>query len=141
MTARYNSQLLVASDEIVAPPIPRACTDRCFEMPTGIYVAMALCFLGFVSVLSFAFMGPALVIPYAVFVTFIAAFFVLPGLWAAMEPAESRTKALEWHVFREKGMATATGQTGAGEATILALLLPFLILMWAVAIVTITAFV
>jgi hypothetical protein len=141
MTARYNSQLLVASDEIVTPPFARACDDRCFGLPTGIYVAMGLLFLGFVSVLSFAFMGPTLVIPYAVFVAFIAAFFVVPGLWAAMEPIESRTKALDWHTFREKGIATATGQTGAGEATTLALLLPFLILMWSVAVVTIAALV
>ena len=141
MTARFNSQILAAREEVVAPPAPRACEDRSFEMPTGVYVAMALCFLGFVSVLSFAFMGPTLVVPYAVFVVFIAAFFAVPGLWAAMDPKESRTKALDWASFRESGMATATGRTSAAEATTLALLLPLLILMWAVAVVTIAALV
>lgn len=141
MTARFNSQILAAREEIVAPPAPRACEDRSFEMPTGIYVAMALFFLGFVSVLSFAFMGPTLVVPYAVFVVFIAAFFVVPGLWARMEPKESRTRALDWAAFREFGIATATGRSSATEATTLALLLPFLIMMWAVAVVTIAALV
>lgn len=141
MTARYTSQVLVAREEIVAPPSPRACEDRSFEMPTGIYVAMGLLFLGFVSVLSFAFMGPTMVVPYAVFVVFIAAFFVVPGLWPAMKPEESRTKALDWSSFREQGIATATGRTGAVEATTLALLLPFLILCWSIAVVTIAALV
>jgi hypothetical protein len=92
MTARYNSDILLARDEIVAPPHPRACTDRGFELPTGIYVAMALCFVGFVSVLSFAFMGPTLVVPYGVFIAFIAAFFIVPSLWARMAPEESQTR-------------------------------------------------
>ena len=141
MTARYNSEILTARDEIVAAPLPRACEDRTFELPTGLYVATALLFIGFVSVLSFAFMGPTLVVPYAVFVAFIAAFFVVPGLWAAMEPKESRTRALDWYEFREKGIMTLTGRSSAVEATTLVLLLPFLILCWAVAVVTIAALV
>ena len=141
MTARYTSQALVARDEIVAPPSPRACEDHSFEMPTGIYVAMGILFLGFVSVLSFAFMGPTMVVPYAICVAFIAAFFAVPAIFVNTGPEEARTKALDWHTFREKGIATATGRTGAVEATTLALLLPFLILFWAVAVVTIAALV
>jgi len=141
MTARYNSEILIARDEIVAPPAARACDDRTFEMPAGIYVAMGLFFLGFVSVLSFAFMGPGLVVPYAICVAFIAAFFAVPAIFVRTGPEELRSKALDWYRFREQGIATATGRTGAAEATVLALLLPFLILCWGVAIVLIFALV
>lgn len=141
MTALHQPDILAARDELVAPPPPRACEDRSFELPTSLYVAMALMFIGFVSVLAFAFRGPSLAIPYAIFVFFISAFFVVPGLWAGMNPEESRTKALDWYRFRERGIATATGRTPAAEAATLVLLLPFLILCWAVSVAIIAALV
>lgn len=140
MTARYNHHLLVAREEIVEAPARRACDDRSFEMPTGIYAAMALMFAGFVSVLSFGFMGPTMVIPFAICIVLISAFFGIPAIFVRTGPDELRSSALDWHRFREDGIATATGRTPAGEAATLALLLPFLILCWAVAVVLIAAF-
>jgi hypothetical protein len=58
-----------------------------------------------------------------------------------MKPAESRTKALSWSRFMQRGIKTATGRTSAKDATILVLLLPFLILCFAVAVATIAALV
>jgi hypothetical protein len=98
-------------------------------------------FIGFVSVLSFAFRNPNLAVPWGVFVAFIAAFFIVPGLWTRMKPEESRTRALSWTRFAEQGIETATGRTSAVEATVLVLLLPFLILCWAIAVATIVALV
>lgn len=141
MTARFNSEILFARDEVVAAPAARACTDLNWELPTGLYLATAVLFLGFVSVLSLGFMGPTMVVPYAVFVVFIAAFFTVPALFVKTSRGRGDTRALDWQLFREKGIATATGRTGAGEAATLVLLLPFLILCWAVAIVTIAALV
>jgi len=139
MTARYNPEILVARREIVAPPAARACDDRSFELPVGIFAAMAILFLGFVSVLSLAFMGPTMVVPFAVCVAFIAAFFAVPLLFTRTGPEELRGKALDWHEFRSRGIGTATGRASAGEATVLVLLLPFLILLWAVAVTTLAA--
>ena len=148
MTRRIDHQQLVARKEIVAAPAaaaistaPRHCTDRSFELPPALHIATAIMFLGFVSVLCLAFATPGLAVPYGVFVAFIAAFFVVPGLWARMKPEDSRTKALSWYDFREKGIDTATGRTGATEATVLVLTLPFLILCWAIAVAAIAAFV
>ena len=73
-------------------------------------------------------------VPFGVFVAFIAAFFTVPGLWARMKPEESRTPALDWSRFMAEGVGTATGRSCGREATVLALLLPFLILCWAIAI-------
>jgi hypothetical protein len=142
MTARFNSEILAARADIVAPPALRACEDHSFEMPTGIYAAMAVLFFGFVSVLSFAFMGPTMVVPYGTCMIFIAAFFAVPVLFVRTGPGEAHVKkALDWYEFREKGIATATGRSSAAEATTLALLLPFLILCWAIALATIAALV
>ncbi|HVM23177.1 MAG TPA: hypothetical protein VM308_07770 [Sphingomicrobium sp.] len=139
MTARLDSLELLQREEIVAPPLPRACTDRSFELPPVLHVTTGILFLGFVTVLCAAFATAELLVPYGVFVALIVAFFTVPGLWARMKPEESRTRALSWYEFREKGIDTATGRTGAGEATVLVLTLPVLILCWAIAVATIAA--
>ena len=139
MTTLLHSQTLLARAEIVAPPSPRACEDRTFELPPVLHIATAALFLGFVGVLSFAFRNPEMAVPFGIFVAFIAAFFTVPALWTRMNPAGSRTAALGWSAFMEHGVATATGRCGGREATTLVLLLPFLILCWAIAIAAIAA--
>lgn len=141
MTRTFNRQKLVARQEVVAPPEQRACNDHGFELPGRLFAATAVLFFGFVSVLSFSFMGPTMVVPYAICVAFIAAFFAVPAIFVRTGPAEMRTRALDWQAFREKGIATATGHTGAGEAATLVLLLPALIFCWAIAVVVIAALV
>lgn len=140
MVARIRKADVLVHADIVAAP-QRACTDRSFELPPALHIATALLFIGFVSVLSFAFRNPEMAVPWGVFVAFIVAFFVVPGLWTRMKPEESRTKALSWTRFAEQGIDTATGRTGALEATTLVLLLPFLIFCWAIAIAVIAALV
>lgn len=141
MTARHLPQVLVARDEIVAPPTPRACQDRTFELPPALHLGVAALFLGFVGVLSFAFRNPAMAVPFGVFVAFIVAFFTVPALWARMLPEQNRSRHLSWAEFAERGIDTQTGRESAGSATVLILLLPFLILGWAIAVATIAALV
>lgn len=139
MTRRIDHQSLTRSREIVAQPMQRANEDRTFELPPALHIASALLFVGFVSVLSFAFRNPGIAVPYAIFIVSIAAIFVVPGLWAAMAPDRNNSRALDWSEFRERGIATETGRTSATEATVLVLLLPLLIMLWAVAVAIITA--
>ncbi len=140
MTARFNSEILAARADVVAPPAQRACEDHSFEIPTGIYVAMGLCFAGAIAVLALAFRS-GMAVSYGVVFAFLAAFFAIPAIFVRSADEHGSNKALDWYTFREKGIATATGITRAGEATTLVLLLPFLILCWAIAIVTIAALV
>jgi len=140
MSARHNQSALLHSDEIVEAPPARACTDQSFELPTGIYVAMGLMFVGFVAVLGFAFRTD-MALSYGVIFAFLIAFFAVPSLFCRLGGGESRSKSLEWREFREKGIATGTGRATSGEATILVLLLPFLILCFAIAVATIAALV
>src|SRR5687768_9039348 len=121
MTRRLSHADLLARQEIVAPPTPRACTDRGFELPTGIYVAMGVMFLGFVAVLSFAFRNPEMAVPFGVIVAFIAAFFAVPAVFVRTTPNVSRTPALDWLRFMAEGVETATGHSSEREAAVLAL--------------------
>jgi hypothetical protein len=135
MTTRVKSEVLIARDEIVAAPAERACTDQSFELPSGLYIAMAALFAGFVGVLSLSFRGGHMVVVYGVIFAFIAAFFAVPTMFPAMAP--NRKKALSWATFRIRGIQTATGRSSAGEAAVLVLLLPFLIFCFGMAIAAI----
>lgn len=141
MTSRQRPDLLIARDEIVAAPAPAACDDQSFELPGGLYAAMAAMFAGFVAVLAFAFRGGHMGVAYGVIFAFIAAFFAIPAMFPAMKPADSRSRALSWTMFRYKGIATATGRTTARDAAILVLLIPFLVFCFAVAVTAIAALV
>ncbi len=135
MTTRVKPEILVARDEIVAAPAQRACDDQSFELPSRLYVAMAVFFAGFVGVLSLSFRGGHMAVVYGVIFAFIAAFFAIPALFPAMAP--DRRKALSWTRFRMHGLQTATGRSSAREATALVLLLPFLIFCFGMAVAAI----
>ena len=135
MTTRVKTDILVARDEIVAAPAHRACTDQSFELPSGLYIAMASLFAGFIGVLSLAFRGGHMAVAYGVIFAFIGAFFAIPAIAPGM--ASERRKALSWAMFRMRGIQTATGHSTSGEATVLVLLLPFLIFCFGMAVAAI----
>jgi hypothetical protein len=139
MSRRQTREQLLVREEIVAAPAKRACEDQTFELPTEIYIAMATMFAGFIAVLSLAFRGGHMAVVYGVIFTFIVAFFAVPALFPAIANDESRARALSLFDFRQRGIATATGRASAREATILVLLLPFLILCFGIAVATIAS--
>jgi hypothetical protein len=139
MSRRQTREQLLAREEVVAAPAKRACDDQTFELPTGIYIAMATMFAGFIAVLSLAFRGGHMAVVYGVIFALIAAFFGVPALFAGMAHDESRTRALRLFDFGHRGIATATGRASAREATILVLLLPFLIFCFGIAVATIAS--
>jgi len=141
MTGRQTHQQLLAEGEIVRPPVERACSDQSFEFPTGIYIAMATMFTGFVAVLGLAFRGGHMAVVVGVIFAFIAAFFAVPATLATVAAGQTTTKALSWVEFADRGIMTATGRTSAREATTLVLLLPFLILLFGIAVATIASLV
>lgn len=132
MTSRLTSETLLARDEIVASPEPRACDDQTFELPAGLYVAMGLMFAGFIVVLSLSFRDQ-MAVSYGIVFAFLAAFFAVPVIFMRAKPRSSRS-ALSWLEFVDRGIDTATGRVSAREAALLVLLLPFLILCFGIAV-------
>ncbi len=143
MSRHLTRELIADHANVVTPPMADDLrqpvqVDRSFEMPTGLYVATAACYLAFLAILVSAFASPGLIIPMAVFVTFIIGFFGIPAAWTRMAPDSAR-QALTWGQFSSKGIATLTGRLSAGEAAVQTLILPVLVVMWALAVVTIAA--
>lgn len=135
---RYIDQAqLVASDQVVEGLGQRACNDQSFGLPTGIYVAMGLMFAGFVGVLGMAFTS-GMAVSYGVIFAFLGMFFAVPSLFTRLA-GDKGARALKWREFATLGIDTATGRTSAGAATVLVLILPFLILCFAISIAIIAA--
>ncbi|HET8749156.1 MAG TPA: hypothetical protein VFM42_00300 [Sphingomicrobium sp.] len=136
MSNRQTSETLAAREEIADSPTARACTDQNFELPSGIFIAMAFLFAGTVAVLSLALPGH-MGVSFAVIFAFLAAFFVIPAIFVASAPGTSG--AVRWSEFMRKGIKTGSGHSSGGSAALLVLMLPFLIFCFAVVIATIVA--
>jgi hypothetical protein len=130
MVGRQSKQELLAQGEIVAAPAERACTDQTFELPAGLYAAMAVLFTGFVGVLAMILHGGHLAVAFGVIFAFIAAYFSVPWIF----PRVAGKKALSWDEFSDRGIMTATGHSTAHDAAILVLLLPSLIFCFGLAV-------
>ena len=141
--AERITRLDIAEKAIVHTDLPiRLPTkvDRSFELPTGLYAAMAALFFGFVAVMAIGFGAPGMVVPTGIIVVFIACFFAVPAVLVRTHP-ESRQPAMTWARFRREGIATHYGPASARDATIQVLILPVLIFLFGVAVAAIAALV
>lgn len=130
MVGRQSKQELLAQGEIVAAPVERACTDQTFELPAGLYGAMAVFFVGFVGILAAVLHGGHLAVAFGAIFAFIGAYFTVPWMF----PRTAGKKPLSWDEFSDRGIMTATGHCTAREATVLVLLLPALIFCFGLAV-------
>jgi len=126
------------SSPSVAQAIQPEQVDRTFEIPTGLYVTTAACYLAFLAILVTAFSSPGLIIPTAIFAIFIIGFFGVPTAWTRMAPGSTK-RPMSWAKFSSNGIATLTGRLSAGEASVQVLILPVLVVLWALAVATIAA--
>ena len=140
MSRHISHDVLIGRKEVVAAPAARACEDHNFGLPPAIHLLTGAFFLGFVSVLCLALANASLAVPFGVFAAFIIAFFVVPAVFVKASPHKGG-KALGWTDFLERGIDTEHGRCGGKEATVLVLMLPAFIFLWAIAIATIVALV
>ena len=141
MTRKLDRTQIAELAQIVAPRVSAlsvAHPPRTFEMPPMLYALTVAAYLGFVAILATAFATHELIVPVAIIAVLIVAGFGVPALWARMQP-DTAGRALSWGQFRQRGIMTHTGRISAGDAAIQVLILPTLILLWAVAVATIAA--
>ena len=139
MSFRVDPIQLKAEARVVAAPNERSCQDHSFELPTGLYVAMAGLFFGFLAVLAVGLSSSGLVVPMAINFVFLTAFFAIPAIFVRSANTEGRAKS--WTRFMDRGIETANGHSSGKEAAVLMLVLPAFIFCWALAIVAIAALV
>jgi hypothetical protein len=142
MVERLTRQQLAEQAIIHQAPAQRAATtvDRTFELPTALYAGTAGCYLAFLAIMAIGFGNPALILPMAIFVTFIVMAFAVPAMWMRMQPDHPQ-RLTSWSRFRRQGIMTAFGRSSANTAMVQVLILPVLILLWGFGVVTIAALV
>ncbi len=123
-----------------APVLRATSVDRTFELPVALYAGTAGCYLAFLAIMAIGFGNPALILPMAIYVTFIVMAFAVPAMWMRMKPDHPQ-QLLSWSRFQRQGIMTAFGPSSANAATIQVLILPVLILLWGFGVVTIAALV
>ena len=138
MSIRHNVEHLLASHEVVAPPVERACTDRTFGLPSGLHATFYGLFLAYLAVMGLGFAHPEMILPMAIFVIFTVGFYVVPMMWAVMKPGND-SRAMSMSELLGQGIETNTGHSSGAAAIAQVLVLPVLILFWGVAAVTIAA--
>lgn len=142
--ARGDARIVEGPDAKAKMPRHQVEADRNFELPTGLFVTTAGCYLAFLAITGIAFANPVLGIPMAIFALFIVAAFGVPAIWTrlkknGLEPND--TNPMTFGQFEAKGIMTNTGRLAPRDATIQVLILPVLIVMWGLAAVTIAALV
>lgn len=138
MSIRHDVEHLLASREVVAPPVERACTDRTFGLPSGLHATFYGLFLAYLAVMGLGFAHPEMILPMAIFVIFTVGFYVVPMMWAVMKP-DNESRAMNMGELLGRGIETNTGHSSGSAAIAQVLVLPVLILLWGVAAVTIAA--
>lgn len=142
MVERLTREQIAEHAIVHEAPVLRVPTtvDRNFELPAALYLGTAGCYFAFLGVMAAGFGNPALILPMAIFVVFIAMAFAVPAMWMRMKPDHPQ-RLTSWDRFRRQGIMTAFGRSGANAAAIQVLILPVLILLWGFVVVTIAAFV
>lgn len=113
-------------------------TDRTFELPRALYAWTVGCYAAVLVVFAVGLKDVGLLIPLAICAIYLAMAFGVPSLWTRMQPT-NRSSSIEWWRFRRDGVRTAAGPLTAREASVQVLILPVLILVWAIGTMLIVA--
>ena len=97
MSRQIDQKQLIATNEIAAAPVERACVDQSFELPGGLYLALGGMFFAFLAVLAVGFASPGLAVPMGINFAFLTAFFAVPATFVGASHGGAR--ALRWSEF------------------------------------------
>lgn len=139
MTTRYPAARLTEIAAVATGAPPAQTIDRGFELPPILFGITVALYLATLTVFAIGLRDPGLILPIAICVISVAMGFGVPALWARTAPAHP-DRPLAWSSFRRDGIVTATGRLDASAAVVQMLILPILILAWAMICVVIAAF-
>lgn len=133
---------LARSELIVdAPKLPNIRQDletRHFDLPVALHAGYFGLLALWLGVMFAGFRSPGLVIPMAIFMVFLAGFYVVPAMWSRMQP-QRPGGPLTLSQLLDRGIQTHVGWCSGRDAAIQVLTIPVLIFGWGLAAVTIAA--
>jgi len=108
-----------------------------FDLHPALHVAVFGGFFVYLGIMWSAFADPGLAIPFVIFAFFIAAFFVVPAMWARMAGATGTHES--WADFLRDGIDTGSGRLSAGSAIAQVMIMPAMLILWGLAVAIIRA--
>ena len=127
----------LATPAAEAQPNIRQDVDRSFEMPTALYGATVALYLGFIAILGLGLSTPELALPMAIFAIFIVGLFGAPALWLRAGANAPEVKAKSVGALMRQGIMTNTGLLKGRDAAVQMMILPVLIVVWAMTVLVI----
>lgn len=112
--------------------------ERTFGLPPRLFVATIGAYFAFVGIMAATFRTAELAIPFAICAIYIVMAFGVPSLWARVA-GRPVGRFQTWEEFRAEGLVIETGRISSGGAIAQVLILPILVVGWAVAIAIIVA--
>jgi hypothetical protein len=138
MTIQYPITAFAEAGELIPAPVDTNRRTRHFDLPVALHVATVALYFAFLGVMAFAFQSKEMILPMAIFIVYIAMAFGVPALWTKMKPLHL-DRASCWQAFERDGIDCATGTLTSGQAMAQVLILPVLILGWAIVVAVIAA--
>lgn len=145
MSRPISREDLARTRQLAPSPRPEAATrqpmqTRHFDLPVALHAGFFGLVIAYLGIMFVGFRSPGLILPMAIFVFFIAGFYVVPALWSGMKP-DHDDRPLGMAALLREGIQTHTGWCRGRDAVMQVILLPVLILAWGLAVVTIAALV
>lgn len=140
MSVHYLESALRERATLVPAIAPRLSNraERTFGLHPALFVATIGSYFAFLAIMAASFMNPNLLIPFAIFVAYLAMYFAVPALWTKVA-GRPVGRFQSWAEFRSEGMDILTGHIGSGGAIAQVLVLPVLIVGFAFAVAIIAA--
>ncbi|MFN2259180.1 MAG: hypothetical protein ABR601_05005 [Parasphingopyxis sp.] len=126
-----HTQIQARGAGLVAPPALRPNrAPRAWDLHPAVHLMVAAAFFAFVGILGAATMDQGLVVPFAIFIAFLASFFAVPWIFARVAQQGEQAPFQSWQEFLREGIDTASGHLDGREILIQVLTFPALLVMW-----------
>lgn len=135
MSAHYPSTQFTVRTDGTMPPATIGHNRRAahvFDLHPSLHLAVFGGFFVYLGIMWTAFADPGLAIPFVIFVIFLAASVIVPGMWARIAPDAGPRET--WADFRREGIDTASGRLTADAATAQVLIMPAMLVLWGIAV-------
>ena len=138
MSKHYSkANLQSVAVEVPAPVIPNR-AERVFGLHPALFGITIGSYFLFLGIMAAAFMTADLILPFVIFVVYVVMAFGTPGVWARVRGRDAGP-VQTWAQFREEGIQIQTGHLESGSAIAQVVMLPLLLVGWAVAIAVLFA--
>ena len=138
MSKHHSKAALEAIADVSQPVFRRNLAERAFGLHPALLAATIGAYLAFLAIMAAVFMTRELILPFAIFFIYVGMAFGVPAMWARISPRPSG-RYQSWAEFRADGMQIQTGQISSSAVTAQVLVLPGLVVAWALAIGVIVA--